>query len=1071
MVLFTSSIFERLYQCHTHEGSDNIDSIISKLTLDIDTLISSNDDELPATITNSNNIVHSNVLLKEIFDTLWISLGLAGYIVNDNNNNNNNDNYVLSKEGFYYFYESYFHSIFTDSILNTSGVLESLMKIVDNKWQCMSAYFNNRDRDVISSVNIFIFYHIVFEAADIVFMFLQQRFHPSFLWILLNNIVDVNIDGGRCRTISSIGCILSVTYLQSLSLSLSPSKHEMAVEYETNINKLKQLMQVQVVDDDDGDDDYNSSPKIRRPTTASDTLSRSSGSRGFVNEKQHQSNGMSFRSFLKNDRHASTRPSSASIAIVPTVIKSTQHDTIGVTKWKQLQNLLKQREEVLESGNPLTTTLLEDWKPIISSLLMADYERQRMWKTGSLSRPQSPEQNEGSGPSFSPIKRPKSSVVERARPKSGRPIKEEIHSRPKSSPSASNSARPKSSAGKREKTVLVEYGNPDFDGEIAGERKPVYKIVETKVENDVDGDSLSNIESITDKLMASTSDSMHLEKSIELNVKNVNFHVYDKLSSAQMVSVEEFLFKPETFYLNQPRSPTSPTAAELPHFASFLTEQQQNEIKTASPIQNTTIDNSATNQESEVVTHAIHSATINLKPLSAKRSDHSILKNLSVDVEGGLSLGFVPSPSMYSNAMIDANFSLTDNNELFSPHGGSYLETNVDPAMKLSRTGSISLNEDSGLATGKYKLEDSVYVSDDQFVLEISGKGSPIPSKDKSKKFIDDYGSITDSSRGSPVPISPTYRRLLSDANLEMLDSTMGDIRNLDDVDQHSISPVSSVVVKMVDSKKDDKNDAIVMGSSYSVNTVNALLQTNTLLSRSNLAMAPVAIEELGRSLNIPIAVQSRDVIIDTSLCIKKELKHRQAKSPSLVTKLRNNIKSKNDGIIVDSNPVSSKFLNDPKYPKINLTSSRLPWGKVSYNPYIDPLLNGAPMTWEERRLSQTWLHGDINHMVIDVKKQSASRAAFEEFAESKTPTFVKYKKYNRKQPKGLFGLKKPLSNPTKRQPPESKPKEIQVKPVVKESDDAHTTIKRRSAFIRTRENTEISDQVKLNLLIPRVFQ
>ena len=1063
MVLFTSNIFERLYQCHTHEGSGHIDSIIKQLTFDIDALIrSSNDDELPASITNSNNIVHSNVLLKEIFDTFWISLGLAGYIVNDNNNNSNNsnnsnndndndnnNNYVLSKEGFYYFYESFFHSIFTDSILSTSGVLESLMKIVDNKWQYISAYFNSRDRDrdAISSVNIFIFYHIVFEAADIVFLFLQQRFHPSFLWILLNNIVDVNIDGGRCRTISSISCILSVSFLQNLSLSLSPTTHEMAMEYETNINKLKQLMQVQVLHDDD---DYNSSPKIRRPTTASG-----------------QSNGMSFRSFLKSDRHASTRPSSASIAVVPTVIKATQHDTIGVTKWKQLQNLLKQREEVIESGNPLTTTLLEDWKPIISASLSADFERQRIWKTGSLSRPQSPEQNEGNGPSFSPIKRPKSSVVETARPKSGRPIKEEMHSRPKSSPSASNSARPKSSAGKREKTVQVEYGNPDFDGEIAGERKPVYKIVEKKVENDED--SLSNIESITDKLMASTSDSIHLEKSIEFNAKNVNFHVYDKLNSEEMVSVEEFLFKPETFYLKQPRSPTSPTAAELPHFASFLTEQQQNEIKTTSANHNT-IDNNATNRESEVVTHVIHSATINLKPLSAKRSDHSVLKNLSVDVEGGLSLEFVPSPSMYSNAMIDASFSLTDNNELFSPHGGSYLETKVDPAMKLTRTGSTSLNEDSGFA-GIYKLEDSVYVSDDQFVLEVSGRGPPLPSRDKSKRFTDDYGSITDSSRGSPVPLSPSYRRLLSDANLEMLDSTLGDIRDLDDVDQHSISPVSSVVVKMVD-KKDDKSDAAVMGSSYSISTVNALLQTNTLLSRSNLALAPVALEELGRSLSIPIAVQSRDIVIDTSLCVKKELKHREAKSPSLVTKLRHNIKSKNDGIIVDSNPVSSKFLNDPKYPKINLTSSRNPWGKVSYNPYIDPLLNGAPMTWEERRLSQTWLHGDINHMVIDVKKQSASRAAFEEFAESKM-----HKKYNRKQPKGLFGFKKPLVNPVKRQPPESKPKEIHVKPVtmstkvVKESNNTETVIKRRSAFIRTRENTEIGDQGKLNLLIPRVFQ
>jgi hypothetical protein len=129
-------------------------------------------------------------------------------------------------------------------------------------------------------------------------------------------------------------------------------------------------------------------------------------------------------------------------------------------------------------------------------------------------------------------------------------------------------------------------------------------------------------------------------------------------------------------------------------------------------------------------------------------------------------------------------------------------------------------------------------------------------------------------------------------------------------------------------------------------------------------------------------------------------------------------------------------------------------------------------MTWEERRLSQTWLHGDINHMVIDVKKQSASRAAFEEFAESKM-----YRKYNRKQPKGLFGLKKPLVNPIKRQPPESKPKEIHVKPVtmnskvVKESNNTDVIIKRRSAFIRTRENTEISDHVKLSLLIPRVFQ
>jgi hypothetical protein len=938
------------------------------------------------------------------------------------------------------------------------------MKVVDNKWQCISAYFNNRDRDAISSVNIFIFYHIVFEAADIVFLFLQQQFHPSFLWILLNNIVDVNIDGGRCRTLSSISCILTVTYLRNLSLSLSPTTHEMAMEYETNINKLKHLMQVQ--------DDYNSSPKIRRPTTASDTLSRSSGSRGLVNEKQHHSNGMSFRRFLKSDRQTSTRPSSASIAVVPTVIKATQHDTIGVTKWKQLQNLLKQREEAVESGNPLTTTLLEDWQPIISASLSADFERQRTWKTGSLSRPQSPEQNEGIGPSISPIKRPKSSVAERARPKSGRPIKEEIHSRPKSSPSASNSARPKSSAGKREKTVLMEYGNPDFDGEIAGERKPVYKIVETRLENDADEDSLSNIESITDKLMASTSDSIHLEKNIEFNAKNVNFHVYDKLNSEEMVSVEEFLFKPETFYLKQPRSPTSPTAAELPHFASFLTEQQQqNETLTTSPNHNT-IANNATNQESEVVTHVIHAATINFKPLSAKRSDHSVLKNLSVDVEGGLSLGFLPSPSMYSNAMIDANFSVTDNNELFSPHGGSYLETNVDPAMKLSRTGSVNLNEDSGLATGKYKLEDSVYVSDDQFVLEVSGKGPSLPSRDKSKRFTDDYGSITDSSRGSPVPMSPSYRRLLSDANLEMLDCTMGDIRDLDDVDQQSISPVSSVVVKMVDNKKDDKSNVAVMGSSYSVSTVNALLQTNSLLSRSNLALAPVALEELGRSLSIPIAVQSRDIVIDTSLCVKKELRHREAKSPSLVTKLRNNIKSKKDGIIVDSNPASSKFLNDPKYPKINLTSSRNPWGKVSYNPYIDPLLNGAPMTWEERRLSQTWLHGDINHMVIDVKKQSASRAAFEEFAESKM-----HKKYNRTQPKGLFGFKKPLVNPIKRQPPESKPKEIHVKPVmmnskvVKESNNTEPVIKRRSAFIRTRENTEINDQVKLSLLIPRVFQ
>jgi hypothetical protein len=373
------------------------------------------------------------------------------------------------------------------------------------------------------------------------------------------------------------------------------------------------------------------------------------------------------------------------------------------------------------------------------------------------------------------------------------------------------------------------------------------------------------------------------------------------------------------------------------------------------------------------------------------------------------------------------------------------------------------MNQDSSVVSEydkKYRLDDYSSTFDDVF-LEISGKGSPILSKEKHKKMMDDYGSITDSSRGSPgnqyqLLSTGSFKRILSASNVAMIDNIMDDIEDIKDIDQNSISPVSSVVIKVVDdnSREDVQLVGQLISSSASVNTVTALLQTNTL-PRSTMALTPVSLEQLGRSLSLPNGIQNADIVLGT--CVRKELRFRDTKNPSLVTKFRSKVNSDPIGNQLCNNDqkLNSSFLNDPKYPKINMTTTTNPWKPICYNPYIDPLLNGSPWTWEERKLSQEYLAGDINHMVIDVKRQSASRTAFENYVEEKTPAIVKFKRYFRKEPPGLFGKKKPLVVNAKTIPPSKKEK------IEEKKEEPVPQITRRSAFIGNQRN----------LLVPRVFQ
>lgn len=1057
MVLFNDAILKLVYQCSSI--TDDTITYINDLSSEINLLLGINDnvDDFVMVINNNNNVVHANILVKEILDMIWVSLGVAGYITN--NSNEGNDNYVLCKDGFIYLYQCYIKSIFNNTIVTNDDVCKLLMKLIDIKWQYIEACFNRNSQ--ISVINIFIFYHLLYEAVDVIFEYLDKQYHPSFLWVLLNNIIDINADGGRCRHVNSIKCILDVhVNNEMLSLSLTQDTHDMATEYVRDINKMKRMMY--------SEEQHQSSisSSTRRPTTANDAIY--SRNKDLAKEiLQLKESGVPFSTFVASDRSSIanvTRPSSASV--VPTAVKTTQHDTVGITKWASLKNLLKQRQQLIDAGEEIHTTFIEDWKPIISASLLSDFERQRAWKGISSSRPQSPDQlNTTSQPKFSPINRPKSSNETTTRPISGRPIKEEVKKasvRPKSSPST----RPKSSTpSRREKNMLLEYGNPDFNDEVIGAKKQVYKILEMENngDGDADQDSVVEIADIADKLMASTTDSIKLEKSIDhvSESKSPDGAVAVDLNAipgGELVSLQDFLFKPETFYLKQPRSPSSPTAAELPHFSSFLDEQQHLKV---------TLPSDSNKREQSDVSHITHTYAGRLSP---KQSDHSLLRNLSIDVDGGLSLEFIPTPSMYSNVMVDSNTNFTDNNALFSRHGGSYLEANIDPAMKSLKQESINMNQESSIVSEfdkKYRLEDYSASYDDVF-LEISGKGSPLLLKEKQKKMMDDYGSITDSSKGSPSNqqlLSRSFKRIISNSNLTMLDNIMDDIEDIKDIDQNSISPVSSVVVKLVNDKQ-DYMQAVghVMGSSASVNTVTDLLQTNTL-SKSNMALAPVALDQLGRSLSLPNGIhQNVDVVLDT--CVRKELRFRDTKN-TLVTKFRSKVNSNPANNVFDNNDqkASSLFLNDPKYPKIKLTSSHNPWKPIFYNHYIDPLLNGSPWTWEERKLSQVYLNGDINHMNIDAKRQSASRAAFENYVdEKKIPAIVKYKRNFRKVPQGLFGKKKPL-NDSKVIPPSKKNKGDKREQKKSEESVVIPVITRRSAFIQGVQPRDY------NLLVPRVFQ
>lgn len=1019
-MVYNKGIFQ--YLCQFNDEND----ILNKLDDEINVMRNSiNYNDLVININNSNNIINQNVILKEIFDAIWISLGFNGYIMNCNNN------YILLRDGFDYLYKSLFKSIFAAQIINTNGISNILIILIDEKWKCINQYFSQQD-NLISSVNIYIYYSLIFEAVDIIFNYLNSKHHHMFLWILLTNIVDIS--KMKCRDINSISCILDINNNDdNLSLNLKPEFYNMASKnYDISYYRSN-------TDYSRGSANYKNIN--RRPATASNLTSFNQSKQEFINEmNEYKEAGIPFGGFLATSkRPSSVRPSSANI--VPTFTRpiNPKIETIGTTKWKMLSNLLQSRAQLIEAGEKVETTFIEDWKPLITASLLSDFERNRNFKLGSLSRPQSPQQkpDANSSTNFSPIKRPKSSG-----PLTSKTTSSDNAERPKSSPSA----RPKSSStALREKKVF-----PDLDEEIylSGERKPVYKIIESVKETDEDSKMSMSINSIAEKLMSSTS-SMVLERAIEQekidetidSVKVSAAKINNKVITLDQnpVSIETFLFNADTFK-NRDQS-RSPSDAELPHFSSFLHEQRT-KLSPQSPT-------STSKQEITNVSAVQLSSVIHMCHLSPKQSAQS-LHNLSCDTEGdgsayvgqNLSLDFIPSPSMYSNELVDGNFSFIGSNELFSPHGGSYLEQSIDPKTKSQKQHESAVYRDSSDIYGqKFKLEDCEYYNSTTKDGSLEVFGVPISPKQSEKKKVKslatDYESITDSSRGAVSPERP-----FSTTKVNGLD----DFPDLtEDVDElNSISPVSSVIIKNIESEISgtDKHVRVVC-SNGSIDTAAVLL--SNVMSNDNIVVPPVELNELGRSLSIPIQIPT-DIILDT--CLKKNLQPRrdEAKSPSLVKKLRDNV---NKSIKkTDEINITSKFLNDPSYPKINLVSSYTPWKPIHYNPYIDPILNGSTHTWQERKLSHQFLTQDINHMIIDVKKQSASRYEFEKYAEINTPTTVKIKNYYRKAVPGVFGKKKLLTSvSTAKMNMRKQSKEKQRSPV---KEVIIPVISRRSAFVTT---------------------
>ena len=1057
-MVYNTIIFSILCQCNSHNVDYN--DIINKLNDEINVIRNNiNYNDLVNNINNSNNIINNNIVLKEIFDTIWISLGLNGFIINQN------ENYILLRNGFDYLYNSLFQSIFTNQIINTNGIKNIIITLIDERWKLINNFLSQTN-DSISNINIYIYYYLIFETVDVIFSFLNIQHHSIFLWILLTNIIDISKDGStKCRDINSIDCILDINNNVNLSLNLKQEFYNMAMK--NQITNSEQKYQIE--------NSFNRS--YRRPVTANNvttttttttssslSLSYNQSKQEFINElNQYKEAGIPFRNFLSNGKRpssASTRPSSASV--VPTVSRpiNPHIQTVGTTKWTLLSNLLKHRTQLIEGGEKVETTFIEDWKPLITASLLSDFERNRNFKLGMLSKTLSPQQQINST-NFSPIRRPKSSVPFTSKFSSSYKENniEQINNRPQSSPTT----RPRSSsAASREKKDIV-----DFDGDIylSGEKKPVYKIIESK-ETDDDTNSKMSINDIAEKLMSSTTD-IQLERNIEQDEKIEE--TIDSLKVSKVitldqtpVSIETFLFNADTIS-NRTQAKSSSDSSDLPHFSSFLDEQQI-KLSPQSP------KNIRKEESNNIITNVntVHSSSvIYMRQLSPKQSANSILHNLSMDVEGdgdigqNLSLDFVPSPSMYSNELIDTNFSFVGSNELFSHHGGSYLEQRVDPYMK-SQKQEENLNlESNNNYDKKFKLDDYEYYASASNESSLEVLGIPISPKQNLKKQVKvavcDYESITDSSRCSPTSPKKTFSVPKT--------SAINDFPVITDENDelNSISPVSSVVIKLVntidnDSDNDNDNDNAkyidnygrIMCPSSSVNTV-AILLSNTIPNNNYIVVPPVELKELGRSLNIPVPVNT-DVIRDT--CFKKNLQPRrdEIKSPSIVKKLHSHI-NKSTRKVDDTN-VTSKFLNDPKYPKINLVSSISPWKPIYYNPYIDPILNGSTHTWQERKLSHQFLTQDINHMIIDVKKQSASRYEFEKFAEIKTPSIVKDKKYNRKV-YGILGKKKPLV-PVKKLSSSSNEKSKPSSPPIKEPVII-PVLKRRSAFVQvSRESTQV---------------